>query len=120
MPPTPSDRRHQPLVDIRDNIALARGFVAGMSYDAFVADRRTVYAVTRALEIISEAARRVPEDVCARHPLVPWQDIRGAGNVYRHDYEDVLDSRLWATVQHALDPLDAAVHAELARPAGRG
>ena len=116
----PSDRRRpdrlrQTLVDIRDNVELARSFVAGMSYEAFAADRRTVYAVIRALEIISEAVRRLPQEVCDRHEAIPWQDIRGAGNVYRHDYEDVLDARLWATVQGALDPLDHSVRAELAR-----
>jgi uncharacterized protein with HEPN domain len=69
--------------------------------------------VTRALEIVSEAVRRLPEGLCSRHPHIPWPDIRGAGNVYRHDCEDVLDIRLWATVQHALGPLDAVIRQEL-------
>ncbi|HEY0524017.1 MAG TPA: HepT-like ribonuclease domain-containing protein [Stellaceae bacterium] len=56
-----------------------------MAYDRFVADLRTVYAVTRCLEIISEALRRLPDDLKARHPQIPWRDIAGAGNVYRHD-----------------------------------
>jgi uncharacterized protein with HEPN domain len=41
--------------------------------------------VTRCLEIISEASRRLPESLKARHPEIPWKQIAGAGNVYRHD-----------------------------------
>ena len=42
---------------ISDNAAPAQSFVAGMSAEQFAEDRRTFYAVTRCLEIISEAAR---------------------------------------------------------------
>jgi uncharacterized protein with HEPN domain len=46
--------------DIAHHIGLAVQFTAGFDYEAFVADPRTVYAVTRCLEIISEASRRLP------------------------------------------------------------
>ena len=48
----PFEDAQQPLVDILENIKLARAFVDGVSYADFVTDKRTVYAVTRALEII--------------------------------------------------------------------
>jgi Protein of unknown function DUF86 len=44
---------------------LAASFSAGVGYEAFVADPRTVYAVTRCLEIISEASRRLPDELKA-------------------------------------------------------
>ena len=74
-----------------------------------------VYAVTRALEIISEASRGLHDDVRARHPGLPWRAIAGAGNVYRHDYDDVEERYIWLTVKEALPPLLAAVESELAR-----
>ena len=49
----------------------------------------------------------------ARYPAVPWAQIAGAGNVYRHDYEDVLASILWNTVKHHLHPLEEAVRKEI-------
>jgi uncharacterized protein with HEPN domain len=101
------------LLHIRDNIALARGFVEGLDYHQFCADIRTVYAVTRALEVISEASRRLPDALKERHPSIPWTDIAGAGNVYRHDYEDVRERSLWITVQKHLGPLLAVVEQEL-------
>lgn len=111
----PFEDAQQPLVDILENIKLARAFVDGVSYADFVTDKRTVYAVTRALEIISEAARRLPEELLERYPHLPWKDIKGAGHVYRHEYEDVLESMLWTTVQQALDPLEIVIRTELKR-----
>lgn len=98
---------------MRDNIVLALSFVVEFDYERFRADTRTVYAVTRALEIISEASRRLPATVKRRHPELPWTDIAGAGSVYRHDYEDVRERRLWSTLRKDLAPLLAAVEHEL-------
>ena len=41
--------------------------------------------------------------------------MAGAGNVYRHDYEDVAAQYVWETVQLALPPLRAVIEVELAR-----
>src|SRR5262245_51980740 len=110
----PSKSPFNALGDIADNIALARTFVEGLSFEAFVEDRRTVYAVTRCLEIISEASRRLPPELKARYPHIPWVKMAGAGSVYRHDYEEVLERFLWLTV-HDLEPLRIAVEIELER-----
>jgi uncharacterized protein with HEPN domain len=53
-----SSKDRSALFDIRDNAALARDFVGSLALSDFKADRRAFYAATRALEIISEAARR--------------------------------------------------------------
>ena len=69
--------------------------------------------MTRALEIISEASRRLPDDMKARHPHIPWHEMAGAGNVYRHDYEDVRERLIWGTKQDRFPALLAAVEQEL-------
>jgi uncharacterized protein with HEPN domain len=57
-----------------------------------------------------------------RYPDIPWKDIAGAGNVYRHDYEEVSTIFIWNTVK-ALPELLAAIELELSalksRPAKR-
>jgi len=58
MPPSPTVTA---LRDILHHIDLATHFVAGFDRSAFVSDTRTIYAVTRCLEIISEASRRLPD-----------------------------------------------------------
>src|SRR5450432_2106578 len=87
------------------HIVLATEFAAGLDYEAFRNDIRTVFAVTRCPEIISEASRRLPDQMKARYPSIAWKNIAGAGNVYRHDYEDVSAKLVWDTVQLALPPL---------------
>lgn len=111
-----SERTRGVLRDLLHQINLATEFVQGYDRKVFNADVRTVYAVTRCLEIISEASRRLPDELKARHPAISWKQMAAAGNVYRHDYEDVAAQLVWNTVQHALPSLKAAVEAELLRP----
>lgn len=104
-----------PLLDILENIARAKTFVKGLDFETFAANALYSYAVVRALEIISEASRKLSEGMKDRHPGIPWKQIAGSGNIYRHDYEDVLERIVWDTVHDALDPLEAVVRKELER-----
>lgn len=101
------------LADIRHHVAMAQTFAEGLSYEEFSDDLRTTYAVIRCLEIISEASRRLPEALKARHPSIPWKNMAGAGNVYRHDYEDVAASFVWVVLQDHLPSLLIVVEQEL-------
>jgi uncharacterized protein with HEPN domain len=101
------------LLHIRDNIYLARKFVEGLDYEAFRDNQLVFYAVTRCLEIISEASRRIPDEMKARHPDIPWPEMAAAGNVYRHDYEDVQQRLVWGTVHLRLPGLLVVVEQEL-------
>lgn len=103
------------LINIRENIGRIRECLGDIDFDAFCDDWRITYAVTRCLEIISEASRRLPDEVKVRHPYIPWRAIAGAGNIYRHGYDTVAESELWDTVQKHLSPLLSAVEAELER-----
>ncbi|HEX9906131.1 MAG TPA: HepT-like ribonuclease domain-containing protein [Propylenella sp.] len=109
----PFDQRLTALHDILRHIDLAEQFVAELDRAAFLEDMRTVYAVTRCLEIISEASRRLPDELKARHPSIPWRQMAGAGNVYRHDYEDVAAQLVWETVRLALPPLRSVTEQEI-------
>jgi uncharacterized protein with HEPN domain len=88
----PSESFKSALYDIRDNILLARQFVEGLTFDRFKNSPLHVYATTRALEIVSEASRRLPQELRNRHPQLPWRAIRDVGNFYRHRYDNVTES----------------------------
>jgi uncharacterized protein with HEPN domain len=67
------DALRRSLDDMRYHITLARTFAEGMSYDEFCGDLRTTYAVTRCLKIISEASRRLPDELKARFNGETWR-----------------------------------------------
>ena len=69
------------LTDIRYNIVMAEGFMAGIAYATFKDDSLRLYAVIRCLEIISEASRRLPETLKDRHPVIQWTGMAAAGNI---------------------------------------
>ncbi len=98
--------------DIHHHIVLAQKFAEGMSYDALRDDLCVTYAATCCLEIISEASRRLPDALKARHPPIPWRDIAAAGNIYHHD--DVAVRGAWDTLSQHLPPLRIVIEQELA------
>jgi uncharacterized protein with HEPN domain len=108
-----SERDRAALQDIVFHCDLASAFVADSTLQDFQADLKTFYAATRCLEIISEASRRLSDDFKQQLPDIPWRNIAGSGNIYRHDYEDVLHRMVWATIKDALPPLRTTLAHEL-------
>jgi uncharacterized protein with HEPN domain len=80
-----SEKNRGYLADILRHIQLAQGFTVDFSYEQLCEDERTLLAAIRCLEVISEASRRLPDDLKARHPHIPWQEMAAAGHFYRHD-----------------------------------
>lgn len=109
----PSERARKALLDIRENILLAETWTAGFTLAQFAENRVVFYAVTRCLEIISEASRRLPPELKRRHPDIEWRNMRDAGNIYRHDYDGVREHITLRTVREALPLLLAAVQSEI-------
>lgn len=110
----PSDARTlDALYDMRDNILLARTFLVVLTFEMFVASKLHFYAMTRAIEIISEASRRLPDELRERHAHLPWRAIRDVGNFYRHQCDNVAERRVWDTVHDRLPALLDAVNAEI-------
>jgi uncharacterized protein with HEPN domain len=103
------------LNDIRHNIALAESFVEAITYEAFIKDDLRVYAVVRCLEIVSEASRRLPDELKSRHTSIAWRQMASAGNVFRHEYESVAAQRVWRTLTVDLAELRRVVAVELER-----
>ena len=70
-----------------------------MTIDAFEADWRKRWLVERGVETISEASRRLTEELKLRHPEIPWAKVAGIGNVLRHEYESISAPVMWKLVQ---------------------
>jgi uncharacterized protein with HEPN domain len=65
------------IEDIIDAMKEAMGFVRNMDYDEFIQDTKTVYAVVRAIEIIGEATKNIPEDMRKKYSHIPWRQMAG-------------------------------------------
>lgn len=94
---------------ILEAIANIEADTASHDFGSFCADRRTRQLAERNLEIISEASRRLPEEMKDMERAIPWEAIAGIGNVLRHDYHRSHSTVLWETCKKDLAPLKAAV-----------
>ena len=114
----PSKRAEQAPFDIRDNVLLARSFIEGVSEESSRDDLMRFDAVTRRLEIISQASRRLPDATRNRHPELPWRDIMGVGNIDRLDCDNVDELYVWRTERHSRVPLLVLIEEEIRKSPG--
>jgi uncharacterized protein with HEPN domain len=90
---------HLRIFDMETAAAKVESYVAGMSFDKFIADEKTIDAVLRNVEIIGEAAAHISKSVRDRHPTIRWSDIRGMRNIVAHSYFRVDIRILWNVTQ---------------------
>lgn len=93
------------LQDILDHIAIAQRFVDGMTFDEFKDDEKTIFALIRALEIIGEATKQIPESLRDQHPAIPWKGFTGMRDKLAHAYFGVDLNIVWDTTQQDLKQL---------------
>jgi uncharacterized protein with HEPN domain len=71
-------------------------------FKQFKEDEKTVFAVVRALEIIGEAAKKIPLDIRTRFENIPWREMTGIRDKLIHDYFGVDVEVVWKTVTEDL------------------
>ena len=104
------------LEDIASAIVDIRSFVQDMSADGFMADKKTINAVLRSLEVIGEATNKIPTEVRTKYPDIPWEEIIGMRNRLIHEYFGVDLDIVWQTIQDDLTPLETAIKTMTERP----
>lgn len=80
----------------------AEEFVNGWTFEEFAADRKTQFAVIRALEIIGEAAKNIPSEVREKYPSVPWKNLASIGDKLVHAYFGVNLKVVWLSVKESI------------------
>ncbi len=100
--------QHDPLVALRhmlDHASEAIGLARGKTRQDLDSDRLLQLALTRLVEIVGEAASRVPKELQDRHPSIPWREIVSARNRLIHGYDFVDLDILWEIVATDLPAL---------------
>ena len=83
------------MQDSIDSIRDIESFSKGMTFEEFKADRKTINAVVRSVEVIGEASKKIPESVTARYPGVPWKRVAGMRDKLIHEYFGIDLEILW-------------------------
>ena len=77
----------------------------GLDFHAFVRNELVYDAVLRNLEVLGDAAKKVPDSVRARHPSVEWRAIAGLRDVLAHGYFALDEASLWDIVAQKVPAL---------------
>jgi uncharacterized protein with HEPN domain len=107
-----ADRR-EPLEHILEAIYKFEQFTAGRTLDDSLQEGWLRFATQRGTEIVSEASRRIPDDLSTGRPEIPWPDIAAIGNILRHGYDSLDHEIIWGVIEHHLPALKAAVESML-------
>lgn len=90
------------LTDIVQAIDDVEEFIDGMDFPQFAADKRTLYAVIRSLEVLGEATKHIPSEYREKHPDVPWSKMAGIRDVLIHGYMSVDFMTVWKVAKERL------------------
>ncbi len=90
------------IEDIIDAMDKASSFINGISFEDFKSDDKTIFAVVRAIEIIGEASKQIPESARQKYPEIPWKDMAGMRDVMIHNYISVDKETVWLTANETI------------------
>ena len=97
------------LQDILDAVNDVERFIADMSYEQFIKDKKTLNAVVRSIEVIGEASKSLPESLKAKNSELPWREISGMRDKLIHAYFGMDTETIWKTVKENIPQLKQTI-----------
>ena len=105
---------HDPAVTLRqiqDAGRRAQEICASRTLEVLNDDWQARAALERFIEILGEAVKRLPADLCARHPEVPWKEISGTRDRLIHGYDDIHLDIVWKVTTEEVPVLSSYLDA---------
>jgi uncharacterized protein with HEPN domain len=94
------------LSDILESLARIQEYTKGMTYEEFEQSKITIDAVIRNLEVIGEAAGKLPPEIKKKSPDIEWRKISAMRNVLTHEYFGVNTQIVWDVIQNKIGLLE--------------
>ncbi len=91
--------------DILDSIEAVEDFTHGLTFEKFSKDKKTVFAVVRCIEVIGEAAKKIPEPLQKKYPSIPWGKMAQTRDKLIHAYFGIDIETIWKVAKDDLPPL---------------
>ncbi len=96
------ERNRDYLYDILKSIYLIENFIKDIDLESIEEDEKTLFAVIRALEVIGEASKNIPDKVRSKYPDIPWKQMAGMRDKLIHEYFGVDLDVLKKTIKNQL------------------
>ncbi len=93
------------LKDMISAIDLIAEFINGLTFETFENDQKTIFAVSKAVEIVGEASKQIPIEIRKQYPDIPWQDMARVSDKMVHHYFGLNLKILWNTATNDLPTL---------------
>ncbi len=93
------------ILDILTSIDEIEEFTEGMDFEEFAVDKKTINAVIRSLEVMGEAAKKIPREIREKYPDIPWKYLAGMRDKLIHEYHGVDLEIVWEVIRTEIPPL---------------
>jgi uncharacterized protein with HEPN domain len=103
------------LEDILNSCEKTLRYTNKMTLEQFCLDEKTYDAVLRNLEIIGEAAKQIPDEICVLMPDIEWRKAAGLRDMLAHAYFGIDNTILWDVIENKIPELQQAVKTLLTR-----
>jgi uncharacterized protein with HEPN domain len=80
-----------------------------MSFEDFKRDKKTIYVVVRGIEVMGEAAKKIPKTLKDKYREIPWKKMAGMRDKLIHEYFGVDVEILWKTIKDDLPSIKPLV-----------
>lgn len=99
------------LRDMLEAIQDITDFITGMDFETFTKDKKTINAVVRSIEVIGEAATKIPQPLQNRYPHIPWKKMAAMRNKLIHEYFGIDLEILWKVANEDIPSLKSPLEA---------